>query len=117
MPTIGDLSQEHGYASILIGKTHFQPLASVSGSPSIECQPVMRDLDFGRGFHGPWYGFDHGETGRMHGHESRAGKHLAIWMEEKGLHSCPDSSRSRYSASRHVCPVSPERESFDQIWP
>ena len=85
VPTVGDLFQEHGYNSILIGKAHFQPLASEPGSESIERQPILRDLDFWREFHGPWYGFDHVETGRMHGHESHAGQHYALWMEEKGL--------------------------------
>jgi arylsulfatase A-like enzyme len=85
VPTVGDILQAHGYNSILVGKAHFQPLASVPGSESIECQPIMRDLDFWRGFHGPWYGFDHVETGRMHAHESHAGQHYALWMEEKGL--------------------------------
>ncbi len=85
VPTVGDLLQEQGYNSILIGKAHFQPLASEPGSESIERQPILRDLDFWRDFHGPWYGFDHVETGRMHGHESHAGQHYALWMEEKGL--------------------------------
>ncbi len=90
VPTVTGLFQDHGYNSILVGKAHFQPLASVPGSTSIECQPIMRDLDFWRDFHGPWYGFNHVETGRMHGHESHAGQHYAIWMEEKGLHNWQD---------------------------
>lgn len=85
VPTVGDHLQAHGYASILIGKAHFQPLASTPGLPSIESQPIMRDLDFWRAFHGPWYGFDHVETGRMHANESHAGQHYALWLEEKGL--------------------------------
>jgi arylsulfatase A-like enzyme len=84
-PTVGDLFQKNGYESILIGKAHFQPLKSEPGSESIECQPILRDLDFWRGFHGPWYGFNHVETARMHANESHAGQHYAIWMEEKGL--------------------------------
>jgi arylsulfatase A-like enzyme len=90
VPTVGDVFQANGYDSILIGKAHFQPLASEPGSESIECQPIMRDLDFWRNFHGPWYGFNHVETGRMHGHESHAGQHYAIWMEEKGLDNWQD---------------------------
>ena len=86
MPTVGDVLQEHGYGTTLIGKAHFQPLAPQPGSESIECQPILRDLDFWRGFHGPWYGFDHVETARMHAYESHVGQHYAIWMEEKGLH-------------------------------
>ena len=85
VPTVPDLMREHGYRAILIGKAHFQPLASQPGSESIECQPILRDLDFWRGFHGPWYGFDHVETARMHTYESHAGQHYALWMEEKGF--------------------------------
>ncbi len=85
VPTVGDTFQAHGYNSILVGKAHFQPLASAPGSESIECQPIMRDLEFWRNFHGPWYGFNHVETARMHAHESHAGQHYAIWMEEKGF--------------------------------
>jgi arylsulfatase A-like enzyme len=90
VPTVGDIFQQHGYASILIGKAHFQPLKSQPGSESIECQPLLRDLNFWRTFHGPWYGFDHVETARMHANESHAGQHYAIWMEEKGLSNWRD---------------------------
>lgn len=85
VPTVGNTLQQHGYATTLIGKAHFQPLASAPGSESIECQPTLRDLDFWRGFQGPWYGFEHVEIARNHADESHAGQHYAIWMEEKGL--------------------------------
>lgn len=85
VPTVGDILSRQGYQSILVGKAHFQPLRSEPGSESIECQPLMRDLDFWRNFHGPWYGFDHVETARMHANESHAGQHYALWLEEKGL--------------------------------
>ncbi|MEX0777301.1 MAG: sulfatase-like hydrolase/transferase [Phycisphaeraceae bacterium] len=85
VPTVGQHLHKLGYQSSLIGKAHFQPLASQPGSESIECQPLLRDLDFWRQFHGPWYGFDHVETARMHTCESHAGQHYALWMEEKGL--------------------------------
>jgi arylsulfatase A-like enzyme len=77
--------QAHGYRSILVGKAHFQPLKSAPGSESIECQPTLRDLEFWRNFAGPWYGFDHIETARMHANEWLVGQHYALWMEEKGL--------------------------------
>jgi len=83
--TVGHELAEAGYDTMLVGKAHFQPLKSVPGSESIECQPTLRDLEFWRGFHGPWYGFDHIETARMHGNESHAGQHYALWLEEKGL--------------------------------
>ncbi len=85
VPTVGDALTELGYATSLVGKAHFQPLATRYGMASIECQPVLRDLDFWRHFHGPWYGFRHVETARMHGCETHTGQHYALWMEEKGL--------------------------------
>jgi len=90
VPTLGAMLAEAGYFTSLIGKAHFQPLASRPGMESIECQPILRDLDFWRKFHGPWYGFEHVETARMHGDESHAGQHYAIWMEEKGLKNWQD---------------------------
>ena len=85
VPVVGDLFQQAGYATALVGKAHFQPLASEPGMESLECQPTLRDLDFWRGFHGPWYGFEHVEVARNHTWESHAGQHYAIWMEERGL--------------------------------
>jgi arylsulfatase A-like enzyme len=85
VPTVSDVLQRHGYATTLIGKAHFQPLRSEPDQTSLECQPTLRDLDFWRGFTGPWYGFEHVEVARNHGDESHAGQHYAVWMEEKGL--------------------------------
>jgi len=85
VPTLGDRLGEEGYRTVLIGKAHFQPLRSEPGSESIESQPLMRDLDFWRKFHGPFYGFQHIELARNHADESHVGQHYAIWMEEKGL--------------------------------
>jgi len=85
VPTVGDVFGQHGYATALIGKAHFQPLASVPGSESLEAQPTLRDLDFWRDFHGPWYGFQHIEVARNHADESHVGQHYALWMEERGL--------------------------------
>jgi arylsulfatase A-like enzyme len=90
VPVVGDFLARAGYATQLIGKAHFQPLASKSGMESIECQPIMRDLDFWRKFHGPWYGFGHIEIARNHACESHAGQHYAIWMEENGLKNWRD---------------------------
>lgn len=84
VPTVGGLFSEAGYATGLIGKAHFQPLAGTEKYPSLECHPLVRDLDFWRKFHGPFYGFDHVELARNHGDEIHAGQHYALWMEEKG---------------------------------
>jgi arylsulfatase A-like enzyme len=84
-PTVSALLGEHGYRTSLIGKAHFQPLASRDGQTSLECMPTLRDLDFWRDFHGPYYGFDHIELARNHADEHWAGQHYAIWLEEQGL--------------------------------
>ncbi len=85
VPTVGESFQVEGYDTSLIGKAHFQPLAETPEQTSLERQPVLRDMDFWRGFNGPWYGFEHVEVARMHADEAHAGQHYGIWMEEKGL--------------------------------
>lgn len=90
VPTVGERLMHDGYATSLIGKPHFQPLASRPGMESLECQPILRDLDFWRGFHGPWYGFEHIEVYRGHTNESHVGQHYAIWMEDNGLKNWAD---------------------------
>jgi arylsulfatase A-like enzyme len=94
VPTVGEALTSAGYYTSLIGKAHFQPLATRFGMESIECQPILRDLAYWRDFHGPWYGFQHVETARMHADESHAGQHYAIWMEEKGLENWRDYFQS-----------------------
>ncbi|AJY46193.1 sulfatase family protein [Martelella endophytica] len=85
VPTLGAHLMAAGYSTALVGKAHFQPLSTADGSQSLECQPVLRDLDFWRGFNRVWYGFEHLELARNHADESHVGQHYAIWMEEKGL--------------------------------
>jgi arylsulfatase A-like enzyme len=85
VPTVGDMLMRGGYTTALVGKAHFQPLASVYGMESIETPAKWRDLDFWRSFRGPWYGFEHCELARMHGSEALVGGHYAIWMEEHGF--------------------------------
>ena len=85
VPTVGGQLSEAGYQTALVGKAHFQPLASRPDSESLESQPTLRDLDFWREFRGPWYGFDSIELARNHTDESHSGQHYAIWLEEQGL--------------------------------
>jgi len=106
VPTVGEALAAAGYFTALVGKAHFQPLASRPGMESIECQPTLRDLDFWRGFHGPWYGFEHVETARMHADESHVGGHYAVWMEEKGLTNWQD----------YFQPWPPVKESGGNYW-
>lgn len=92
-PTLGSYLHEAGYATSLIGKAHFQPLASTPEQTSLEAPPTLRDLDFWAGFHGPYYGFDHIELARNHADEGWVGQHYALWMEENGLSTWRDHFR------------------------
>jgi uncharacterized sulfatase len=89
-PFVGDHFSQALYATTLVGKAHFQPLRSRPGSESIESQPLMREIDWWRKFHGPFYGFEHIEIARMHADESHAGQHYGVWMEERGLKNWRD---------------------------
>jgi arylsulfatase A-like enzyme len=93
VPTVGDHFQHADYATTLIGKAHFQPTATAPGEESLECLPTLRDLDFWRGFHGPWYGFEHVEVARNHADEALVGEHYAVWLEERGLTNWRDYFR------------------------
>ncbi len=85
VPTVGETFSHHGYSTSLIGKAHFQPLASVPEQTSLETQPTLKDLDFWGDFTGPWYGFDRIEIARNHADGSHVGQHYGIWMRDKGL--------------------------------
>ncbi len=82
--TVGEDFHAAGYRTALVGKAHFQPLRGTEEYPSLESYPIMQDLEFWRGFHGPFYGFRHVELARNHVDEAHAGQHYALWMEEQG---------------------------------
>lgn len=90
VPTVGDAFQRSGYATTLVGKAHFQPTRSEPDQTSLEAMPTIRDLDFWRKFHGPYYGFEHIEITRNHADEHIVGEHYALWMEEQGLENWRD---------------------------
>ncbi len=89
-PTVGAYLQQAGYRTALVGKAHFQPLASTDEFPSLEAYPKLQDLDFWKKFHGPFYGFERVELARNHTDEAHVGQHYALWMEEKGLKNWRD---------------------------
>ncbi|MUG66372.1 MULTISPECIES: sulfatase [Paenibacillus] len=82
--TVGEDFKEAGYETSLIGKAHFQPLAGTPEYESKEAYPLLQDLDYWKGFHGPFYGFDHVELARNHTNEAHVGQHYALWLEEQG---------------------------------
>lgn len=88
--TVGEDFIAAGYRTALIGKAHFQPLASTEEYPSLEAYPILQDLDYWRRFHGPFYGFEHIELARNHTNEAHVGQHYALWMEENGLENWRD---------------------------
>ena len=83
--TVGEDFQGAGVRTALVGKAHFQPTAGTCEHPSLEAYPTLQDLEFWRGFHGPFYGFEHVELARNHTDEAYVGQHYALWMERKGL--------------------------------
>jgi arylsulfatase A-like enzyme len=92
-PTLGDILDDAGYRTALVGKAHFQPLKGTEEFPSLEAYPVLQDLEFWRTFDQPFYGFRHVELARNHTDEAHVGQHYAIWMEEKGLKNWRDFFR------------------------
>jgi arylsulfatase A-like enzyme len=90
VPTVGDKLIEIGYRTALVGKAHFQPLASTEEYPSLEAYPKLQDLDFWRTFQERFYGFDHVELARNHTDEAHVGQHYALWMEAKGCKNWRD---------------------------
>jgi arylsulfatase A-like enzyme len=82
--TMGEMMQESGYRTALIGKAHFQPLTGTARYPSAEAYPMLQDFDFWSNFNGPFYGFGHVELARNHGDEAHVGQHYALWMEQNG---------------------------------
>jgi arylsulfatase A-like enzyme len=104
VPTVGDSFREGGYRTGLVGKAHFQPLASTEEYPSLESYPLLQDLDFWRNYKEPFYGFERAELARNHTDEAHAGQHYGIWMEEKGYANWRDYFHSRDGETKHVSP-------------
>lgn len=85
--TVGEDLIDAGYKTALVGKAHFQPLASTEAFTSLESYPTLQDLDFWKTFNDrpePWYGFQHCELTRNHTDEAHVGQHYALWLENQG---------------------------------
>ncbi len=93
-PTVGEDLQAAGYRTALVGKAHFQPLKDTDKYRSLEAPSVLHDFDFWRGFHGPFYGFEHIEITRGHTDENGVGAHYVLWLEEQGCSNWRDYFRS-----------------------
>ena len=114
--TIGDILGQSGYKTALVGKAHFQPLASSPEFPSLEAYPTLQDLEFWRTYSERFYGFHHVELARNHVNEAHVGQHYALWLEEKGLHNWRDyfvpPTGTMNASSRHKWPI-PEEFHYD----
>jgi arylsulfatase A-like enzyme len=81
--TIGQIMQEHGYATGLFGKAHFQPVLKEG---SFEAPPHIHDREFWENWNGPYYGFE--KVAMVHGHadeDSSHGMHYGAWLVEQGI--------------------------------
>ena len=72
-----------GYHTGIIGKSH---LRSCHDPKSFEALPHIRDWDFFKTWHGPWYGFDEAHISIGHSNEPHAyGMHYGLWLREQGI--------------------------------
>ncbi|MHB1150809.1 MAG: sulfatase family protein [Eubacteriales bacterium] len=88
--TVGEDFIDADYRTALIGKAHFQPLASTEEYSSLESYPILQDLDYWKNFNQRFYGFEYCELARNHTNEAHVGQHYAIWLEEKGCKNWRD---------------------------
>ncbi|WP_062104524.1 sulfatase family protein [Bacillus niameyensis] len=88
--TIGELLQKNDYKTALVGKAHFQPLASTEEYPSLEAYPLLQDLEFWKHFDEEFYGFQDVDLARNHTNEAHVGQHYALWLEENGCDNWRD---------------------------
>lgn len=88
--TVGEDFIDAGYRTALIGKAHFQPLASTEEYSSLESYPILQDLNYWKNFNQRFYGFEYCELARNHTNEAHVGQHYAIWLEEKGCKNWRD---------------------------
>ncbi len=110
VPTVGECLFQAGYDTALIGKAHFQPLIETPEFSSLESYPRLRDLEFWRQFHTPFYGFHHVELARNHGDECHVGQHYALWLEEKGLTNWRDYFENHWGPHSFGEPVNPPQK-------
>jgi len=114
--TVGEEFTAAGYRTALIGKAHFQPLASTEEYVSYESYPILQNLEFWRKFNGPFYGFQHIELTRNHTNEGHAGQHYGVWLEENGCDNWRDyymkPAGSMNPSERHKWRI-PERFHYD----
>ena len=122
-PTLPGLLRDRGYHTALVGKAHFQPLASTDDTASVEAYPTLHDRDFWRGFndtHTPWYGFDHVELTRNHADEGHAGQHYGLWLESRGVTHWRDYFQLRQDGVRETptdgAAAPPERHGAGYGW-
>lgn len=104
--TMGDEFCKAGYRTALVGKAHFQQAIQSEQYPSLECPPLLHDLDFWRSFDKPYYGFEHTELLRNHAHEHLVGQHYAAWLEDK----CGDEWRKYYAEPTGQLPGDTEHQ-------
>jgi arylsulfatase A-like enzyme len=82
--SLPELLGHSGYRTAMIGKSHLQ--ACLTPGTSAESPPRSEDTAFHRGWHGPWYGFEHAEINVGHADERHsASMHYRAWLEDHGV--------------------------------
>lgn len=86
-PLLGTLAQEAGYATALVGKTHFvarkQEERHIAGLP-LDAEAVP-DEAFWESFDGPYLGFDFLRHSGRHNIDGQPDAHYRRWLKRKGV--------------------------------
>jgi arylsulfatase A-like enzyme len=110
------LSEQAGYRTALIGKSHLQACMSpdvdtytwqYTREPprvySREAPPNAHDWEYFRSWHGPWYGFEHAtiSVGHTYDHNGYT-MHYGLWLQDNGIPMADPYFMSREEAEiRH----------------
>ena len=88
-PTLGTLFSKHGYATALIGKTHFVARLleeqHVAGKKNPTLDGQSPDDEFWKTFDGPYLGFQSVRQCRSHTCDQRPQAHYRAWLDTQGL--------------------------------
>ena len=81
-PTVADLLRDAGYATALIGKTHFVRRAEEESH--MLGRTVRSSEDFRR-FGGPYLGFEHVRASKAHNIDGEPAMHYQLFLEDAGV--------------------------------
>ncbi|MBE7463691.1 MAG: sulfatase-like hydrolase/transferase [Planctomycetes bacterium] len=104
-PTLPQLLSAHGYASAMIGKTHFASRGIEAKHTAGRYAPDPAQADppdaFWHSYDGPYLGFDFVRVGWGHTNERIPGEHYRAWLQRQGVN---------FDRVHRVHPMEPHRK-------